>query len=525
MLLLAVHLSVFAQKKDKVLFKINNEPTYVSEFNKLFKTNNATLSTNTFEEDLQLMVDYKLKLNQAKIEQIDTLPSIIQEFNKYKNNTIDAFTTDDETLEDLVKEAYQRTINQVKASHLLIEIEDNDTLSAYKKIEAIQKQLKKGANFEELAVKYSDDKSVTKNKGKLGVFTAFKMVYPFECAAYNTPVGEVSEIVKTQFGYHLIKVEEKTKAEPKIKVAHIMITGLGKKKKERIDTIYKKLLSGKKFEDLARIFSDDKGTARKGGMIKPFGRGSLPKSFEDVAFSLTEEKTFSEPFTTPYGWHIVYYRGTEKIKSFKDLKKHLKRKVMNDLRKEKIEDAAYTKMEAKHNVNTNKEALTVFDTENPHQLSDDKLTGVLLSIDNENYLQKDFANYVKSISEKNKKPLSMYKDYKRKKLKEYVIEHLEEEDEELKEILTTYKNGLVIFELMKQNVWGVATKEKEKVKHYYLENKATYAERGDSFEKVKGYVESDYQEKIQNEWLSNLRKNNKVKFLKKQIKKLKKTYK
>lgn len=513
--------AVLAQKK-KVLFKIDKVPTYVSEFNKLFKTDKASLTTNDFDTNLELMIDYKLKLRQAEVEKIDTLKSLQKEYKSYKKSIAESYITDDEVLEGLLKEAYDRTIYQVKASHILVAIQDNDTVKAYAKILDIQKKLAAGEDFASLAVQLSDDKSALKNKGELGYFNAFRMVYPFETGAYNTAVGKVSNIVRTRFGYHLIKVDEKSKTGPKIKVAHIMVAGLTNDRKVRIDSIYQKLIDGEKFEDLAKKLSDDKGTARKGGLLNSFSKGTLPESFEKNAFSLTEINSHSTPFKTDYGWHIVKYYGKEPVLSFKEMKASLKKKVMRDQRKQKIEDVSYAKIENKHIVIVNKEALNAFNVDAPYDLPTDSLNQVVLSINSQKYLQKDFADYISS--RRAKKPLELFKDYKRKKLKEYVVEHLEEENKEFKETLATYKNGLVIFELMKNHVWDVPAKEQEKVKAFYTAHQTKYQDKGKTFEEVKGYVESDYQEKIQKEWLTTLRANSSIKQNKREVKKLKKTY-
>ncbi|MGY5352588.1 peptidylprolyl isomerase [Wenyingzhuangia sp. IMCC45533] len=520
-LIVFAHLTIWAQK-DKVLFKIDKAPTYVSEFNKLFKTDRASLTTNDFDTNLELMIDYKLKLREADFKKIDTLESLQKEYESYKRNIASSYLKDEEALEKLLKEAYNRTVNQIKASHILVAAQEGDTIKAYKKILDIQKQLKEGADFGELAVKYSDDQSAKTNKGELGYFNAFKMVYPFETAAYQTEVGQVSDIVKTRFGYHLIKVEEKSKTGPKIKVAHIMVTGLGEEKKSKIDTIYRKLKDGGKFDSLAKKFSEDKGSSRKGGLLNPFSKGTLPQEFEKVAFSLETPNSYSKPFTTQYGWHIIKYFGKDSIQNFEDMKDELKKKIMRDQRKLIIEEAAFDKIEQKHIVITYQEALKAFEVENPYEIAIDSLNSTILSINSERYLQSDFADFI--YNKRTKKPLDLFKVYKKVKLKEYVTEHLEDESDEFKETLATYKKGLVIFELMKNNVWDVPAKEPQKVKDFYEANKAKYLDKGAAFEDVKGYVESDYQEKIQKEWLASLRAHSKIKKNKGVIKKLKKTY-
>lgn len=522
-LILLVCINSSAQKKDKVLFKIDGEPTYVSEFNELFKQQNTAVLDKDFNEDLQLMVDYKLKLKQAKIEGIDTLASIKQELKKYKKDLAAPFLTDDETLEELLKEAYYRTKNKIKASHILVAFKGNDTIKAYQKIKDIQSQLDNGADFGALAVQYSDDKSALKNKGELGYFTAFRMVYAFEDAAYNTPVGEVSDIVKSQFGYHLIKVHDLAKSEGKVKVAHIMVAGLEDAKKARIDSVYQKLNNGVAFADLAKEYSDDKGSSQKGGELNAFEKGRLPIEFEEVAFAMTAPNSYSKPFKTSYGWHIIKFIEKESIASFEELKKELKNKVLKDVRGTKPKEVAFAKIEAKNKVVVNQEAQKVFETKKVYNIPADSLQKVLFTINGEPYLQKGFADYVKN--KKNKMPIEHFEAYKNEQLKEYVINHLEDQNEEYKSIIDSYQHGLEIFELMKIHIWDIPAKQPEKVQAFYETNIDNYKDKGEKFEDVKGYVESDYQDKVQKEWMASLRDQSKIKYSRRQVRKLEKTYK
>lgn len=521
-LCLVGQLALVAQKKDKVLFKIDKEPTYVSEFETLFNKENPSIGASEFEDNLQLMVDYKLKLKQAKLEGIDTTAALQKELKKYKSDLASPFFTDDETLEELLQEAYKRSLEQVKASHILIMAKGNDTLKAYKKITDIKNQLDNGASFEDLAVKYSEDKSAVTNKGDLGYFSGFRMVYPFETAAFTTPVGQVSKITKTRFGYHLLKVYDKIKLDGKLKVAHIMVAGLEAAKKQKIDSIYELLKGGEKFEVLTKKFSDDKRSANNGGALKPFTKGSLPPSFEKVAFSLSTPEEYSAPFKTPYGWHIVKYLGKEAIPTFEESKEDLKKKILNDERGTKPKEVAFNKIKEKHNIVVNKEALTIFKTDSVYNVSADSLQEVLISIRDKKIYQKDFAKYIKN--RKAKDPSVYFDKFKTEQTKDYIVDHLEEENNQFKETISTYRNGLVIFELMKNHVWDVPAQQPEKVEAYYEKNIEKYKEKGDKFEDVKGYVESDYQDKIQEEWLAELRANSKIKFSRRQVKKLKKAY-
>jgi len=518
LLLIVIQIGAVAQSKDRKLFKINGESTYTSEFKKLFYVAIDSVNQLKFDENLQLMINYKLKLNEAKVVKIDTLPTLVNEYVSYKENLAKPYLTDDETLERLIKEAYDRTNSKVKASHILIKTSEKDTVKAYQKILEIKKQLANGANFSDLAFKLSEDPSAKTNKGDLGYFNAFRMVYPFESAAFNTEVGEVSDLVKTKFGYHLIKVEDKIETGQSAKVAHIMIFHKEENAEQKISEIYNKLAQGKAFDYLAKKYSQDRNSTRKGGLLEPFTKGTLPKSFENVAFNLENGK-YSKPFKTKYGWHIVKKYGLIEPKSFDVAKKDLRKKVMSR-RKDMLETVVCQKIEAKYNVVDHKDALNVFKVENVKAIVKDSLVSNVLTIGETNFTQQNFYEYLALRGFKNVE--KQYKFYKREKLKKYYVTKLEVDNEEFKETLATYKNGLMIFELMKKNIWDIPSLNPEKVKEFYSQNTKRYIDKGDSFEKVKGYVENDYQDKVQQEWLASLRAKNKIKLCKNNIKKLKK---
>src|SRR5260370_3063439 len=109
-----------------------------------------------------------------------------------------------------------RQPEQVKASHILIKVAKGADAkvdeAARAKAEDILKQLKSGAKFEELASKYSEDKVSAAQGGSLGSFGHGQMVPEFEQAAFSTPVGQISGLVKTDYGYHIIRVDDKHEA-------------------------------------------------------------------------------------------------------------------------------------------------------------------------------------------------------------------------------------------------------------------------------------------------------------------------
>ena len=249
---------VYAQ--DRILFSISDLHVSVDDFLKNYEKNRLESDTLSFEDSLQeyldLYIKFKLKVIEAEALGLDTLPSFLRELDGYRSQLVKPYLTDREVSDQLLKEAYERLKYEVSARHILIKASGDDTIQAYNKIVSIKEKLDNGSSFIELANQFSEDPSVKDNGGDLGYFSALYMVYPFESAAYNTPVGSVSSPVKTRFGYHLLQVNDKRESRGEVKVAHILIRkNEGVKSADsmkKINEIYDSLMLGQDFSELAR---------------------------------------------------------------------------------------------------------------------------------------------------------------------------------------------------------------------------------------------------------------------------------
>ncbi|MDH5474914.1 MAG: peptidylprolyl isomerase, partial [Cyclobacteriaceae bacterium] len=337
----------FGQKtvknKPEILFTINDvEKVNKEEFVYMYKKNNFNNNKGYTKEDigdyLNLYQIFKLKIVEAKQLGYDTTKAFKSEFNKYKNQLTDNYLRTNKITDSLINEAYLRYKEKIKASHILIKLDKNaspqDTLKAYMRIIEIREKAILENNFGELAQQFSDDPSAKTNKGDLSYFSSMNMVYPFETAAYNTPVGKISTPVRTQFGYHIIKVVDRS-PNYKVEVAHIMVrvkNGEDKNAKDKIFDIHDQLNNGVEWEVACRQFSEDINTKNNKGKLKPFGVGQMPPSFQEIAFSLKNPNEYSDPFTTPYGWHIVKYIGKHEIESFDKIKPQIENRIKKDER-------------------------------------------------------------------------------------------------------------------------------------------------------------------------------------------------
>ncbi|EDP96000.1 peptidylprolyl isomerase [Kordia algicida OT-1] len=510
-LILLVSFTTFGQsKKDKVLFTIEGEPTYVSEFSRVYKKNLDIIDEKDqkeIEEYFDLFVEYKLKLKEAKNLKLDEKDSYVKELAGYRKQLSRNYMTDNNATEKLTKEAYDRLQKEVKASHILINVSldaaPKDTLAAYNKIMDIRKSILEGADFGEMAVKHSDDPSakgnqkVAANKGNLGYFSAFRMVYPFESAAFNTQKGEVSMPVRTQFGYHIVKVEDIRDNAGEITVAHILL--LDKKEGEnkedpeqKIKDIYSQIQDGGDFGALAKRFSEDRSSGVNKGILPKFGRGRLrSKIFEDVAFSLDKAKEISKPFKSEFGWHIVQLISKHPMKSYEEEKPLLERKIKNDKRANVINTSILKKINQLYKIEEGKTARADF-----YKLADasffsknwkkptDKtfLDKTLFQINDTRVTYDEFATYLLKNRSRNmvKNPDAKgfinrnYKEFMDNKLLSFYESDLENVNEDFAAIYGEYRDGLLLFDLMENEIWNKAKTDTLGLEKFFNDNKEDY---------------------------------------------------
>jgi peptidyl-prolyl cis-trans isomerase SurA len=343
----------FAQApvSDPVLMTVDGAPVLRSEFEAIYKKNNkeASVSREALDEYLELFTNYKLKVRAAETLGMDTVQKFRNELDGYRKQLARPYLTDRDLNDALLREAYDRSQQEVRASHILVgvtpESSPEDTLAAWKRIMALRQRIVEGADFARVAQEKggSDDPSAAKNGGDLGYFSALQMVYPFESAAYATAVGELSQPVRTRFGYHIIKVTDKRPARGSMKAAHIMLRSTDQDSPERqgevekrVREIHAQIKDGRlSFEDAALKYSEDESTNTKGGELPVFSTGKMIEEFEDAAFALPANGAVSEPVRSRFGWHIIKRLEYTPPTSFEVARNELKTKIARDSRSER----------------------------------------------------------------------------------------------------------------------------------------------------------------------------------------------
>ena len=491
---------LFAQKKDPVLLTVDGRNITVSEFEAVYKKNNRdeVVDQKDLQEYLELYINFRLKVREAEGLGMDTIKKFIEELKGYQKQLAKPYLTDKEVTKQLIEEAYQRKLQDVQASHILLKVGPDalpkDTLEVYSRVISIRKQALKG-DFEVLARKHSEDPSAKDNGGSLGWFSALRMVYPFENAAFTTPVGEISQPVRTRFGYHILKVNGKRDALGEISAAHIMIkTGKDAgeeqiaKAKEKAFEVKGILDKGQSFEETAKKYSEDKGSSGKGGVLPKFGTGRMVPIFEETAFSLEKDGDISEPILTDYGWHIIKRIERFAVASFEEIEKDLAAKVGKDSRSQKSKLSVLNRVRKEYGFKEDRSALDELGKYLDSTLVQGKwnadtakgLSKAVLTIGKKSFSQADFANYIgyhqarRGLEDLLVIMNGMFNKYVEESLLAYEEERLPGKYPEYKALLKEYRDGILLFDLTDDKVWSKAVKDTAGLKEFHAKNEQKF---------------------------------------------------
>ena len=499
---------------DEILMTIAGKQVYVSEFMSIYQKNNVkgeAIDKKSLDEYLDLFINFKLKVKQAEELGLDTVASFKNELGGYREQLAKPYFTDEVTLNRLIQEAYEREKNDLRASHIFFRLKPDatpeDTMIAFNKAMSAREKLMKGNSFETVVVEFSEDPSAKDreatqqhpflkgNKGDLGFFAVFDMVYPFENGAWNTKVGEVSMPIRTEYGYHLIKVTARRPALGKVTVAHIFLAipknataEDSARIQQQIDSIYTKLTNGSSFEDLVKTYSDDKGSAAKGGVLPAFGVNRMVPEFVEALYTIDNVGDYTKPILTSYGWHIVKLIERKTQKPLEEEKAELKQKIMKDNRGDQTRQVVIERIRKEYGVTENPEALNAFNTVVTDSIFFGKwkaslandLTGEIFKIGNVSISQKDFAAYLASTQRKQEKQSinayvdKMYHEFLDESLMKYENSQLEKKYPEFKALMGEYRDGILLFDLTDQKVWSKAVKDTVGLAAFYQKNKNNY---------------------------------------------------
>lgn len=498
LLFIAIYSLSFAQVEDPFLFVVEDQGVQVSEFEYIYNKNNgekADYSEKNLREYLDLYINFKLKVTRARELGLDTIKVLQKELAGYRKQLSDSYLVDNEVAESLIKEVYERKKQDLKISHILVNGHSSEALG---KISEAKKLLDLNSPWKKIVQSHSQDKHTVGKDGEIGYVSSMLPdgFYEFENAIYNLKVGEYSDVVKTNAGYHIIKLTDKRPARGEIEVAHILIRKNAKskgspKEKMLVDSLYQALDKGGDWNALCKKYSQDKKTSLSGGRLDFFGINKYERAFEDAAFSIKKDGAIAKPVESQSGWHIIKRLSVKKIPDYNTAQKRLKHVVSKSDRSGIAREALIEQIKEKGGFKENKNLYASFvntlDKEffsykwAPAKVKSGELFSFKRGV---NASLTDFVNYCKQESKirlrfnKSAAPQEaadkLYKMYVGEKAVQYEESNLENKYPEFKALMREYSEGILLFEATEREVWNKASSDTIGLNKYYEAHKENY---------------------------------------------------
>lgn len=459
----------------------------------------AADSLGAYEDFLSRYVDYRLKVQQARDLGLAEDPAIRQEVDDYREQLAKPYLLERTVLEDIVRDLYEKQQEEIRASHILLRVDENaapeDTLRAYERLHAIRDSLLAGADFEAMAVRHSEDPSVEQNRGDLNYFSGGRMIQAFEEQAYATPVGEVSDVFRTPFGYHVLQVTDRREAVPEIRASHILIR-LGAdasaadsaEARTLAESLKERIAAGEDFATLARQYSDDEASGTNGGDLGFFNRARMVAPFSDAAYALENVGDVSDVVETNFGYHLIQLTGRRAPKTYDEaypeLKQLAERLPRTAVRRQAVGRAFRDDVGSRLDTALVERATATYPADTLLRRAvlgrfDAFGDSTFASIGDSTFALGQLADYVRTLriplsQDQRAQLLDLADDFLNERAVELAAYRLEETDPQFRRIMADYEDGVLLFRISEDSVWTAAAQDSLGLLRYFEEHAARY---------------------------------------------------
>jgi len=481
----------------QVLFRYGNQAVQKDEFLRAYKKNNTGAGSETDLRDyLDLYVKFKLKVQAAKDQKLDTLASIKNDVAGFRAQMAEQYMQKLPFRKQMIEEAAERSKTRVELSHIYVEY-GSDTLTAKNIIDKAHEQLKSGKDFAILSREISTDPYVKAKDGYVGYVSVFSLPYELENVIYGLAPGTYSKPVAGKNGWHIFKVTDRAKNATLLKVAHILLVippdaDIVEKSQiqNKADSIYRAIINGLSFADAAKLYSEDKFTFQQGGVLPEFGFTDYDPAFTKAAFDLKKEGEISRPVQTSAGWHIIQYvSATDRKTDLTDAEtmEQWDQKVNQDSRFKLVTAREKESMKAASGF----KALP-YNEQKLWALTDSMLASEdYVSFYKNNKQQKLFQFTEKNVTVtdwlkfiKDKKTAAgtnaldgygeLMSEFTESSVSQYYKDHLEKINPDFRYQMQEFFEGSMLFEVMERNVWSVAPSDTTGLKTFYASRSNQY---------------------------------------------------
>jgi len=474
----------------------------LSEFERAYRSANnvpdpSADSMEAHREFLQQYVNFRLKVRAAREAGLDTLPSVRKEVRNYRQKMARPKVMRSQVYEPLVRTLYERRQKEVDVSHILKRVPRNaspqDTLAAHRELQAIADSIEQGVPFAALAYRNSDDPSARKKgqrgyRGRLGFIRAGQLVKPFEDRMYSVPPDSVSEIFRTRFGYHILKVHGRRPAQPPIRLSHIMVrpTGDTSRPRQLLDSLRTELVQKEAdFAALAKQYSEDRRSAARGGDLGTVeSPQSLPPPFREAVPKLDSVGAVSDVVRSRFGYHLIKLTDRSELPSFENAYADLKEEIAGRPRVNQQKDQFARRVRTNEGVSVDTSRILTA----ANVPSVDTLSRVLLSVlqqgpasrkvatlGDSTFTLKQVAHHVMQTDGGAQMSIGeVLDDFLNENALQYATARLEERDPAFASTMKEYREGLLVFQFMQDSVWTAAARDTSGLRDLYQRRRDQY---------------------------------------------------
>lgn len=456
---------------------------------------NGSLENETNLDELQdflpIYLDYKAKLLAAKEGGYYEDERILSEFEVYAKQAAYSYWLENKIRPTLFEEFKSRFNYEMKSSHVLISMagrtDPTDTLDVYTKmIEARDKYLAGTATMEELNQEYSSVTQGRKMGGELPWFGIGTTVKPFEDVLYSLEVGEISMPFRTQFGYHIVLLEDKREKKPSRDVSHIFIRK--NNNPSLLDSAYSQLQTGTDWQEVVNEFSEDTPSTSNGGKIGWINYGSrYDGAFIDSVMNLDPNIEYSKPFSSLYGYHIVKIDSIQSFESEEARDEYIMGELEStrNFRKSNsfiVDWLSDNYKETEHQA-TLTETIDFLKTTDSVALSEIEFPAELASKPIYSFNGNDYSalTYFDYLVSSGKQPVvsdyqtSWFNDFKEFIIDSCITDMAVDEFPDFSYQLENYKNGLAVYQINEDYIWSAATVDSSRLFELYQDNPDDYS--------------------------------------------------
>ena len=442
--------------------------------------NPEQVDSSELKEFFPSFINYRLKLYEGYQKGFHEDSTILAEYNKYTSEIAYRHWSENEIKKERINRFKDRFQHELKAFHILKELPEDalpaDTADVYQTLVAVRDSLLNGATPEEMNQRHSSRRNGNPMGGELSWITAGSTILPFENALYDLEPGEISFPVRSQFGYHLILLEDIRPRTPPRLVRHIFV----RKNQEdagrsKIQDAFSALEADTSWSEVVSSYSDDPSSKTRDGLLGWVGYGTrFPPELVDAAMITPLDSSYSEPVEVSYGYHIMKIDSVQNFNTDEQLEEFIVNRLKQLDRLEPEKEDVYERIanisdllinRSKFNDFSQNETKNASDTEHPSEQ-------VLIHFNGKDYTNGHFQEWLnkESTMDDVMKSGDLITSYRNDIIRENLVEFTKQKIPEFERQTEQFMDDLIVFKVNEEFIWNPKAVEQEKLKAFYESN-------------------------------------------------------